>query len=150
MVPGGAVLSRKSIDDLTEFVAIYGAKGLAWIKVNDAASGIEGLQSPIIKFIGEEVTQALMQKLAVETGDIIFFGADKAKVVNEAMGALRYGLLRNSVWLPIAGLRCGSLIFRCSKRTVRGILPRCIILSPPLCAGGAIARKPFRGTVASI
>ena len=66
-VPGGAALSRKSIDDLTEFVAIYGAKGLAWIKVNDAASGIEGLQSPIIKFIGEEVTQALMQKLTVET-----------------------------------------------------------------------------------
>ena len=74
---------------MTEFVAVYGAKGLAWIKVNDAASGIEGLQSPIIKFIGEEVTQALMEKLAVETGDIIFFGADKAKVVNEAMGALR-------------------------------------------------------------
>ena len=88
-VPGGASLSRKSIDDLTKFVAIYGAKGLAWIKVNDAALGIEGLQSPIIKFIGTGVTQALMQKLAVETGDIIFFGADKAKIVNEAMGALR-------------------------------------------------------------
>ena len=88
-VPGGARLSRKSIDDLTKFVAIYGAKGLAWIKVNDAALGLEGLQSPIIKFIGEGVTKALMQKLAVETGDIIFFGADKAKVVNEAMGALR-------------------------------------------------------------
>ena len=62
-----------------------------------------------------------MQKLTVETGDIIFFGADKAKVVNEAMGALGYRLLKNSVWLPIAGLRCGSLIFRCSKRTVRGL-----------------------------
>lgn len=88
-VPGGASLSRKIIDDLTEFVGIYGAKGLAWIKVNDAATGIEGLQSPIIKFIGEEVTQTLMSTLEVETGDIVFFGADKVKVVNEAMGALR-------------------------------------------------------------
>ena len=88
-VPGGASLSRKIIDDLTEFVGIYGAKGLAWIKVNDAAGGLEGLQSPIIKFIGEEVTETLMTTLGVETGDIVFFGADKIKVVNEAMGALR-------------------------------------------------------------
>lgn len=105
-VPGGATLSRKVIDDLTEFVGIYGAKGLAWIKVNDASTGIEGLQSPIIKFIGEEVTQTLMSTLGVETGDIVFFGADKVKIVNEAVGALRIrvaeelGLVADK-WAPL-------------------------------------------------
>jgi len=88
-VPEGASLSRKVIDDYTDFVGIYGARGLAWIKVNDINAGIEGLQSPIIKFIGEEVVSSLMQELGAQTGDIIFFGADKANVVNEAMGALR-------------------------------------------------------------
>lgn len=88
-VPGGGSLSRKVIDDYTDFVGIYGAKGLAWIKVNDVAAGIEGLQSPIVKFIGEDATLKLIAELGAETGDIIFFGADKTKVVNEALGALR-------------------------------------------------------------
>ena len=88
-VPGGASLSRKTIDEYTEFVGIYGAKGLAWIKVNDIDAGLDGLQSPIIKFLGKEVTMALIERLNTETGDIIFFGADKTKVVNEALGALR-------------------------------------------------------------
>jgi len=88
-VPGGASLSRKAIDEYTEFVSIYGAKGLAWIKVNDIDIGLDGLQSPIIKFLGKEVTTALIERLNTETGDIIFFGADKTKVVNEALGALR-------------------------------------------------------------
>ncbi len=88
-VPGGAVLSRSQIDDYTKFVGIYGAKGLAWIKVNDRAAGIEGLQSPIIKFIGEEVTLKLVERLDAQTGDILFFGADKHKIVTEALGALR-------------------------------------------------------------
>ena len=88
-VPAGASLSRKAIDEYTEFVSIYGAKGLAWIKVNDIDIGLDGLQSPIIKFLGKEVTTALIERLNTETGDIIFFGADKAKVVNEALGALR-------------------------------------------------------------
>jgi len=88
-VPQGGSLSRKAIDKYTDFVAIYGARGLAWIKVNDIAAGVEGLQSPILKFMPEAVISSLMQKLNAETGDIIFFGADKAKVVNEAIGALR-------------------------------------------------------------
>jgi len=88
-VPGGASLSRKTIDEYTDFVGIYGAKGLAWIKVNDIDTGLDGLQSPIIKFLGKEVTMALIERLNTETGDIIFFGADKTKVVNEALGALR-------------------------------------------------------------
>ena len=88
-VPGGAELSRKQIDEYTKFVGIYGAKGLAWIKVNEIEKGIEGLQSPIIKFIGDENTMSIMEKVDAQNGDIVFFGADKTKVVNEALGALR-------------------------------------------------------------
>jgi aspartyl-tRNA synthetase len=91
-VPGGAKLSRKDIDAYTKYVSIYGAKGLAWIKVNELEKGVEGLQSPIIKFIGEENTMKIMERLEVANGDIVFFGADKAKIVNEAIGALRIKL----------------------------------------------------------
>lgn len=88
-VPGGAEISRKQIDAYTKYVSIYGAKGLAWIKVNEIEKGVEGLQSPIIKFIGDDNTMAIMEKLGAENGDIIFFGADKEMIVNEALGALR-------------------------------------------------------------
>ncbi len=88
-VDGGASLSRKEIDGYTDFVGIYGAKGLAWIKVNEIEKGIEGLQSPIIKFMPDETVLALMQRLGAKNGDIVFFGADKTSVVNEALGALR-------------------------------------------------------------
>ncbi len=87
--PGAATLSRKMIDGYTAFVARYGAKGLAYIKVNDLANGIEGLQSPILKFIPEDVVSAVLKRIGAETGDLVFFGADSAKVVNDAMGALR-------------------------------------------------------------
>jgi len=88
-VNGGAQLSRKQIDEYTKFVGIYGAKGLAWIKVNELEKGAEGLQSPIVKFLGEEVALSIMEKVGAQNGDIVFFGADKEKVVNEALGALR-------------------------------------------------------------
>jgi len=88
-VPGGAELTRKLIDDYTKYVSIFGAKGLAWIKVNDLAAGAEGLQSPIVKFLGEDVAIAIMQRLGAQNGDLVFFGADKEKIVNEALGALR-------------------------------------------------------------
>ncbi len=88
-VTGGAELSRKQIDDYTKFVSIYGARGLAWIKVNAIENGVEGLQSPIIKFLGDEVTMKIMERLGAQNGDIVFFGADKEKIVNEALGALR-------------------------------------------------------------
>jgi aspartyl-tRNA synthetase len=91
-VPEGNKLSRKEIDDYTKYVGIYGAKGLAYIKVNDLAAGREGLQSPILKFLPDEVVEAIMQRSGAETGDLVFFGADKATVVNEAMGALRVKL----------------------------------------------------------
>ena len=105
-VPQGGSLTRKIIDGYTDFVGIYGARGLAWIKVNDLDAGIEGLQSPIIKFLSEEVVNSLISSLGAETGDIIFFGADKAKIVNEAMGALRIRVaedldLINDEWAPL-------------------------------------------------
>ena len=88
-VPGGGAMSRGEIDAYTEFVKIYGAKGLAWIKVNDLAAGRDGLQSPIVKNIHDSALQAILALTQAASGDILFFGADKAKVVNDAMGALR-------------------------------------------------------------
>jgi len=88
-VPGGATISRKEIDDYTSYVSIFGARGLAWIKVNDIDAGVAGLQSPILKFMPDEIVAQMMQRLGAANGDIIFFGADRAKVVNEALGALR-------------------------------------------------------------
>lgn len=88
-VPKGGALSRKEIDDYTSFVAIYGAKGLAYIKVNAIDKGLEGLQSPILKFLPDETIKAIIARTGAQDGDLIFFGADKAKVVNESLGALR-------------------------------------------------------------
>ena len=88
-VTGGASISRKEIDDYTKYVSIYGARGLAWIKVNDVAGGVEGLQSPILKFMPDEIVAQMIERLGAANGDIIFFGADRARVVNEALGALR-------------------------------------------------------------
>ncbi|MDN3520899.1 aspartate--tRNA ligase [Halomonas ramblicola] len=104
-VPGGARLTRKEIDDYTRFVGIYGAKGLAWIKVNERAKGLEGLQSPIVKFM-ENVIEPLLDRVGAEDDDIIFFGADQARIVNEAIGALRVRLgedldLYTHEWAPL-------------------------------------------------
>ncbi len=88
-VPGGAAMRRGEIDGYTEFVKIYGAKGLAWIKVNDAAKGREGLQSPIVKNLHDQSIADILSRTGAQSGDLLFFGADKAKVVNDAIGALR-------------------------------------------------------------
>lgn len=88
-VPGGGEISRGEIDQYTEFVKIYGAKGLAWIKVNDVAAGREGLQSPIVKNLHDAALAEILKRSGAQNGDILFFGADKAKVVNDAIGALR-------------------------------------------------------------
>ncbi len=88
-LPGGNDLTRKQIDGYTEFVARYGAKGLAYIKVNDVAAGREGLQSPILKFLPDDAVAGIVERTGAKTGDLIFFGADKARVVNDALGALR-------------------------------------------------------------
>jgi len=104
-VPQGGKLSRKEIDDYTKFVSIYGAKGLAYIKVNDLSAGLDGLQSPIVKFFPDQVLE-IMQRVGAEDGDIVFFGADKAKIVNEALGALRCKLgedlgMIEKEWAPV-------------------------------------------------
>lgn len=88
-VPGGSSLSRKEIDDYTNYVGRYGAKGLAYIKVNDANAGRDGLQSPILKFLPDEAVTGVLERTNAKTGDLIFFGADKAQIVNDAVGALR-------------------------------------------------------------
>ena len=105
-IPNGSNLTRKEIDGLTKYVSIYGARGLAYIKVNDRDGGLDGLQSPIVKFAPAEVWESVLSKTDAKTGDLIFFGADKANIVNEAMGALRVkiGLDRNlltSEWAPL-------------------------------------------------
>jgi len=88
-VPGGAAMPRSEIDAYTEFVKIYGAKGLAWIKVNDLSAGRDGLQSPIVKNLHDAALAAILERSGAQSGDILFFGADKAKIVNDAIGALR-------------------------------------------------------------
>ncbi|MEK9670335.1 MAG: aspartate--tRNA ligase [Gammaproteobacteria bacterium] len=105
-VPGGATISRKEIDDYTKFVSQYGAKGLAWVKINALAEGVEGLQSPILKFMPDEVVMALIARVDAKDGDILFFGADSARVVSDALGALRVKLghdlnLLTHEWAPL-------------------------------------------------
>ncbi|MGO2368257.1 MAG: aspartate--tRNA ligase [Serratia sp. (in: enterobacteria)] len=106
-VPGGAQLTRKLIDEYGAFVNIYGAKGLAWLKVNDRAAGMEGVQSPIAKFLSADVLEAILARTNAQTGDILFFGADSFKIVTDAMGALRLKLGRDleltklDSWAPL-------------------------------------------------
>ena len=110
-VPGGAAISRSEIDSYTKFVAIYGAKGLAWIKINEGAKGRDGLQSPIVKNLHDAALAEMLKRTGAQDGDLIFFGADKAKVVNDAIGALRVkighsefgktGGLFDNVWKPL-------------------------------------------------
>ncbi len=105
-VPQGGRLTRKQIDDYTAFVAIYGARGLAYIKVNERDAGREGLQSPILKFLPDGVIDSLLERTGAQDGDLIFFGADKARVVNESLGALREKLghdleLLEDGWRPL-------------------------------------------------
>ncbi|CAI1738837.1 aspartate--tRNA ligase [Serratia proteamaculans] len=106
-VPGGAQLTRKLIDEYGAFVNIYGAKGLAWLKVNDRAAGMEGVQSPIAKFLSAEVLEAILTRTNAQSGDILFFGADSFKIVTDAMGALRLKLGRDlqltklDSWAPL-------------------------------------------------
>jgi len=105
-LPGGAELSRKHLDDYAEFVGRYGAGGLAYIKVNDVDGGRDGLQSPIMKFLPDEAVAGILERTGANTGDVIFFGADKTRIVNDALGALRVklgedrGLVKDE-WAPL-------------------------------------------------
>ena len=105
-VPGGAALSRKQIDDYGNFIKIYGAKGLAYIKVTERAKGLEGITSPVAKFLSAEIVEAI-ERTGAQDGDMIFFGADNKKIVADAMGALRLKLGKDlnltdeSKWAPL-------------------------------------------------
>jgi len=105
-VPGGASMTRKNIDGYTEFVGKYGAKGMAWIKVNDVAAGLEGLQSPIVKFLNAEVAAQILERTNAKDGDILLFGSDTYNTVTDALGALRlklgedFGLVEDK-WAPL-------------------------------------------------
>jgi aspartyl-tRNA synthetase len=108
VVPGGGSLTRSEIDNYTELAKVYGAKGLAWIKVNEKQKGRDGLQSPIVKNLHDEAISALLLRTLAEDGDLIFFGADKAKIVNDALGALRVKIgherghtLMDTPWKPV-------------------------------------------------
>ena len=111
LAPGGGKLSRKVIDDYTKFVAVYGAKGLAYIKVNKKSDGIEGLQSPILKFIPEKTVEFLLERVGASDGDIVFFGADKTKTVNDAMGALRQKLAEDLEIIDLGFAPCWVVDF---------------------------------------
>jgi aspartyl-tRNA synthetase len=106
-VPGGAQLTRKIIDEYGQFVGIYGAKGLAWMKVNDRAAGMEGVQSPIAKFLNAEVLESILERTGAQNEDILFFGADTSKIATDAMGALRLKVGRElkitneNSWAPL-------------------------------------------------
>lgn len=106
-VPGGAALTRKQIDEYTKFVEIYGAKGLAWMKINERAKGFEGVQSPVAKFLTPEIVGAILNRTTAQDGDLIFFGADRAKIVTDALGALRLKVGRDlkitdeNMWAPL-------------------------------------------------
>jgi aspartyl-tRNA synthetase len=141
--PGAASLSRKVIDDYTRFVGIYGAKGLAYIKVNEKAKGTEGLQSPILKFLPEETVSAVLERTGAEDGDIVFFGADAFGVVCEALGALRdkvaedLGLIEDR-WAP-----CWVVRFPMFERDREGRLtPLHHPFTAPACSPEDLAADP--------
>ncbi len=148
--PGGARLSRKVIDDYTGFVARYGAKGLAYIKVNELAAGSAGLQSPILKFLPEPVVLEVLKRVGAEDGDVVFFGADSATVVADAMGALRGELgrdleLTGSGWAP-----CWVVDWPMFERTRDGHLaPAHHPFTRPTCSAEALLADPVKAKAAA-
>lgn len=142
-IPGGAQISRKQIQEYTHFVSIYGAKGLAWIKVEDRDSGIEGLQSPIVKFMPESVVQQMLERLNVTNGDILFFGADEYKIASEALGALRIKIaqaldLFDGEWAPLWVVDFPLL----EKGTDGGWIPLHHPFTAPSCSVEALEQAP--------
>ncbi|MCE0496289.1 aspartate--tRNA ligase [Vibrio salinus] len=106
-VPGGAAMSRKQIDGYGDYAGVYGAKGLAWLKVNDKEAGMDGIQSPVAKFLNEDIINAMIERTGAQSGDILLFGADRSNIVSEALGALRlkvgkdFELTDESAWAPL-------------------------------------------------
>ena len=147
-VPRGAELTRKEIDDYTEFVKIYGAKGLAYIKVNDLAKGAEGLQSPILKFLTEPVVKTMLERCGAQSGDLDFLRRRQGESRQRGAGrAARQGRSRARVWRRRPGGRCGCSISRCSSGTRRkNAGTRCIIRLPRPPTATRICSKPIPAT----
>ncbi len=143
--PGGAVLSRKVIDDYTGFVAQYGARGLAYIKVNDRSAGVEGLQSPIVKFLPSEVIEAVLDRVAAKDGDLVFFGADTFDVVCESLGALRNRLARDLGLIGDGFAPCWVTRFPMFERSREGQLtPLHHPFTAPACTPQDLLADPAR------
>ena len=143
-VPGGEVLTRKQIDDYTEFVSNFGAKGLAYIRVEDPGKGKEGLQSPILKFLEDDIVKTLLQRVGAQKGDIIFFGAGPKKIVNDSLAALRIELgkdlnLLTSDWAP-----CWITDFPMFELNVSGeITPLHHPFTSPKCSKEQLKKDPL-------
>lgn len=151
-VPGAAAMPRSEIDGYTEYVKIYGAKGLAYIKINDVAAGREGMQGPVVKNLSDEVVAKLVEVTGAQSGDVIFFGADKAKIVYDSLGALRLKI-GHSEFGKKNGLfeegwrRCGSSTSRCSNTPKRKIVGwPATIRSPRPRTNAWICSKPIPKT----
>lgn len=147
--PGGSELSRKVIDGYTEFVARYGAKGLAYIKVNDAEAGAAGLQSPILKFLPDEVTLEVLKRVGAQTGDVVFFGADKAKVVNDAMGALRNELGRDLGLTEDGFAPCWVVDFPMFAESRDGLAAEHHPFTQPTCTAAELLSAPLQAKAAA-
>ena len=131
-LPGGASQPRKFLDDLGVYVTRYGAKGLAWIRVDDLAKGREGLTSPIIKFLDDRALNGILEAVATQSGDVIFFGAGAYKTVSDSHGCAAAPEGRNAIadWWPMHGSLYGLPIFRCSNTIMkRAVTSPCIIRS---------------------
>jgi len=141
--PGGASLSRKVIDDYTGFVGRYGARGLAYIKVNDRAAGAVGLQSPILKFLPETVVEEVLSRVGAQNGDVVFFGADKATTVSDAMGALRNELGRDLQLIDEGWAPCWVITWPMFEQTRDGLLaPVHHPFTRPTCSPEALLADP--------
>lgn len=148
--PGGASLSRKVIDDYTGFVGRYGARGLAYIKVNDRAAGAAGLQSPILKFLPETVVEEVLSRVGAQNGDVVFFGADKATTVSDAMGALRNELGRDLQLIAEGWAPCWVITWPMFEETRDGLLaPVHHPFTRPTCSPEALLADPAAARAAA-
>ena len=143
LAPGGGKLSRKVIDDYTKFVGVYGAKGLAYIKVNKKSDGIEGLQSPILKFIPEKTVELLLERVGASDGDIVFFGADKTKTVNDAMGALRQKLAEDLEIIDLGFAPCWVVDFPMFSSSREGLAAEHHPFTRPTSSVGDLLADPI-------
>ncbi|MFP6816928.1 MAG: aspartate--tRNA ligase [Pseudomonadales bacterium] len=147
--PGGSQLSRKAIDGYTEFVARYGAKGLAYIKVNDLSAGTEGLQSPILKFLPESVVVEILERVGAQDNDLVFFGADTASVVADAIGALRDLLGRDLSLIEDCWAPCWVIEWPMFEQTRDGITPQHHPFTQPTCSADALLAEPLAAKAAA-